>query len=53
MGLRLKKGLNLKNNIYKKAYEYFKDRLKYVEIKSNRLIAKNLNLLNDCLVEIV
>lgn len=53
MGLRLTKGLNLNNKTYWKAYLHFKDKLKFVHIKNNHLIADNINLLNECLVNIV
>lgn len=53
MGLRLKDGLNLKNKIYFDAYKHFKNKLKFVHIKNNHLIADNLNLLNECLVDLV
>jgi oxygen-independent coproporphyrinogen-3 oxidase len=53
MGLRLKEGLDLKNDIYKKAYLYFKNKLKYVKVKNNYLLAKNLNTIDNILLEII
>jgi oxygen-independent coproporphyrinogen-3 oxidase len=53
MGLRLKKGINLKKKNNLLAYEYFKNKLKYVHVKNNHLIANNRNKLNDILIELL
>jgi oxygen-independent coproporphyrinogen-3 oxidase len=53
MGLRLVDGLDLKIRLYHDAYTYFKDKLKYVCIKNNHLVANNINLLNECLVNLI
>ena len=53
MGLRLTNGLDLKNNLYKKAYLHFKNKLKFTHIKNHHLIADNLNLLNETLIGLV
>jgi oxygen-independent coproporphyrinogen-3 oxidase len=53
MGLRMKKGIDLKNKVYKKAYEFYKNKIKYTHIVNNCLTCNNFNLLNlsiiDCL----
>jgi hypothetical protein len=53
MGLRLTKGIDLKIKKYNDAYKFYKNKLKYVKIINNHLIAKNLNLLNLTLKEII
>lgn len=53
MGLRLKNGLNLNHKIYQNAYCHFKNKLKFIQIKNNHLSCKNLNLLNETLVNLV
>lgn len=56
MGLRLKEGLDLNIDKYKKAYEMFKkqiDESKLLKIKHNRLVCVNLNLLDEFLITII
>jgi hypothetical protein len=53
MGLRLTNGLDLSIVKYKQAYNFFKSKLKYVEIKNNYLFASNINLLDNVLEEII
>ncbi|GHU48609.1 hypothetical protein FACS1894218_5980 [Bacilli bacterium] len=53
MGLRLSKGLDLSIPIFKKAYEYFRIKLKHVRIKNNYLCADNINLLDNILMELM
>jgi oxygen-independent coproporphyrinogen-3 oxidase len=53
MGLRLKQGLNLSNHIYNDAYQYFKDKLKDVRIVNHHLVANNLNLIDNILIELI
>jgi hypothetical protein len=53
MGLRLQKGLDLNNPIYKKAYEYYRTKLKYVHIENHHLVVDNLNLLDNTLIELI
>lgn len=55
MGLRLQRGLNLKNKLYLEAYTYFKKQLESSNlfIKQNNYIkCSNLNLLDELLVRI-
>ena len=55
MGLRLIEGLDLKNQNNSDAWNYFKDRINtnlYV-IKNNKVILKNINLLDDVLLNII
>jgi hypothetical protein len=53
MGLRMKKGINLKNTKNLKAYNYFKSKLDNVYVKSNHLIAKNINCLDEILIKLI
>lgn len=53
MGLRLKQGLDLSVDLYKKAYEYYKDKLKDVNIKNNILYANDINLLFGCIEDMI
>jgi oxygen-independent coproporphyrinogen-3 oxidase len=54
MGLRLKEGLDLNNKTYKSAYDFFGDKIKkYTMIKNNHLSAKNINLIDNILLEII
>jgi hypothetical protein len=53
MGLRLKKGLPLKQKMYLLAYQYFQKKLKGVKIKNNFLVAENINLLDNILIELL
>jgi oxygen-independent coproporphyrinogen-3 oxidase len=54
MGLRLVNGLDLSNKLYKTVYLFYKNKIdKYVTIKNNHLCAKNINLLDTILLEIV
>ena len=55
MGLRTKYGLNLNNSMHKKAFEYFSNRInkKDLVIKNNSITVKNLNTLDNVLIEII
>jgi oxygen-independent coproporphyrinogen-3 oxidase len=53
MGLRQINGISLKNERNFLAYQYFKDKLKYTHIKNNYLIANNINLLNETLINLL
>jgi oxygen-independent coproporphyrinogen-3 oxidase len=53
MGLRLKDGLDLRQKQYSLAYQYFRPKLKGVKIKNNFLIAENINLLDNILIELL
>ncbi len=55
MGLRLIEGIDLKIDKNKKAFEYFKTKIdpKLIKIKNNKLIAKNINQLDNILIEII
>jgi hypothetical protein len=53
MGLRLKNGLDLKEDLYRKVYKHFKNKLKFTHIKDHHLISNNLNLLNETLMELL
>ncbi|MDR0674927.1 MAG: radical SAM family heme chaperone HemW [Mycoplasmataceae bacterium] len=53
MGLRLQEGLDLTHPIYKKAYIYYKDKLKHVHVENNHLRVDNLNLLDNTLMELM
>jgi oxygen-independent coproporphyrinogen-3 oxidase len=53
MGLRLHTGIDLSINFNYRAYQYFKDKLCNCYIKDNHLRVKNLNLLDDTLVNLI
>jgi hypothetical protein len=53
MGLRLKQGLDLNIDLYNKAYLFYKDKLKDIYIKDNILYAKDINLLFNCLEDLI
>ncbi len=55
MGLRTKYGLNLNNDIHKQAYEYFKNKVnpKNLKISKSNIQAKNLNTIDNILIEII
>lgn len=55
MGLRKTNGIDLSIKQNKDAYNYFKNRLNHnlIEIKDNHLKAKNFDLLNDILLDII
>jgi oxygen-independent coproporphyrinogen-3 oxidase len=51
MGLRLVNGINISKEPYRTAYSTYKDKLKYVAVKNNMLYAKNINLLNESIID--
>lgn len=55
MGLRTIYGLNLKNPIHKNAYIFFKDQVtkKNLKISTTSIKAKNLNTIDNTLIEII
>jgi len=53
LGLRLLKGINLKNKTNMSAYKYYKNRLRNVFVKNNRLICKDVNILNYSIEQII
>jgi oxygen-independent coproporphyrinogen-3 oxidase len=53
MGLRLKCGLNLSDQTYNDAYRHFKNKLKDITIANHHLIANNLNLIDNILIELI
>jgi hypothetical protein len=53
MGLRLVKGLDLSKSQNFKAYNYYKADLHDIKVINNHLIANNINLLDDILVDII
>lgn len=55
MGLRMIEGIDLSIPINLKAYNHFKNKIddKNIVIENNKLRAKNINLLNDILIEII
>ncbi|MDR1991178.1 MAG: radical SAM family heme chaperone HemW [Mycoplasmataceae bacterium] len=53
MGLRLKKGLDLSNPKYQKAFNFYKNKLTMVHIDHNHLVANNINLLDNILLELL
>lgn len=53
MGLRKKDGIDLNNFLNKKAFDYYKDKLKnYIITNENKLKAINIDCLNDVLIDI-
>ncbi len=54
MGLRLTDGINL-NSRNKKAYEFYKNQINksMIKIKNNKLILKNINLLDSLLINLI
>ena len=55
MGLRLVNGFDLKDQDHKKAWDYFKKRINsklYIE-KNNNVIVKDINKLDDILIDII
>lgn len=55
MGLRLIEGIDLRVEINKKAYEFYKEKINesLIIIENNYLKAKNIDLLNDILIDII
>lgn len=53
MGLRLASGINLSIQKNLEAYLFFKDKLKNVSIKDNHLIANDIDLLDDILINLI
>ena len=55
MGLRLTSGLNLKNQDHKKAWNYFKNKIdpQLYFVKNNNVIVKDINKLDDILINII
>ncbi len=55
MGLRTIYGLDLNNELHNRAYKYYKNKLnkKMISIKNNHLVAKNLNTIDDILIELI
>jgi oxygen-independent coproporphyrinogen-3 oxidase len=53
MGLRLSEGINLNIKQNKKAYEFYKEKLKFISIKNNHLVCNNINLLDATLIDLL
>ena len=55
MGLRLVNGFDLKNQDHKKAWDYFKNKIdpKLYFVKNNNVIVKDINKLDDILINII
>ena len=55
MGFRLASGLNLKNQLHKKAFNYFKDKIDkdLITIKNHHVAAKNINQIDEILISII
>jgi hypothetical protein len=53
MGLRLRDGLDLSQDLYHRAYIYYKDKLIHTHISKGHLMIDNLNLLDDTLIKLV
>lgn len=55
MGLRLIEGINLEIEINRKAYDFYKQKINpnLIIIENNYLKAKNIDLLNDILIDII
>ncbi len=52
MGLRLVDGIDVSAEPYRTAYRVYGHRLKSVELENNILKCKNVNLLNDTLIDL-
>lgn len=52
MGLRLLEGIDISIEPYKSAYNYYKDKLKFVHIKNKKLVCDNINLLNNSIIDL-
>lgn len=55
MGLRTIYGLDLNNELHNKAYQYYKNKLdkKQISIKNNHIVAKNLNTIDNILIDLI
>lgn len=55
MGFRLASGLNLKKQLHKKAFNYFKDKIDkdLITIKNHHVAAKNINQIDEILISII
>ena len=53
MGLRLTSGININIEPYKSAYNFYKTKIKYCQIKNNYLSCNNIDILNDTLLELL
>ena len=55
MGFRLASGLDLKNKLHKKAFNYFKHKINgnLITIKKHHVIAKNINQIDEILISII
>ncbi len=55
MGLRLAKGLNLKNKLHANAFNYFKNKIdsNLIMVKNNHVIARNINQIDEILISII
>jgi len=52
MGLRMKQGIFLDSK-NKEIYQKYKDKLKNIYIKNNHLICKDLDILNQCFIDLI
>jgi len=53
LGLRLTQGIDLKNKVNLAAYNYYKNKLRNVFVKNNKLLCKDVNILNYSIEQIV
>lgn len=55
MGLRLTKGLNLKNKLHVNAFNYFKNKIdpNLIMVKNNHVTAKNINQIDEIFISII
>lgn len=55
MGLRTIYGLDLNNKLHNNAYQYYKNKLnkKEILIKNNHIVAKNLNTIDNMLIDLI
>ena len=55
MGFRLTTGLDLNNQLHKKAFNYFKDKINQnlIAIKNHHVVAKNINQIDEILISII
>lgn len=53
MGLRLTKGIDIRIEPFKSAYQYYKDKLHFCSIKNHHLVADNIDTLNDVLIKLL
>jgi hypothetical protein len=53
MGLRLKEGIDLSIPMNKKAFEFYKHKIKYASVRNGRLVADDINKIDDTLIELI